>query len=75
MFLYLKLPGIDCTYYRKIESQPEECAITAMIYWNVISGRGSRMKENEDGFEVKPWTGVLEKEQIWERIPNEFSFS
>lgn len=32
------------------------------------------MKENQDGLEVKLWTGVFEKETIWEVVDDEFSF-
>lgn len=45
------------------------------IHCDVISGKGWRRKENQEGLEGKLWATVLGKEQIWEMADDEFSFS
>ena len=59
--LLLKLPGIDFIYSVKIQSQEEEYAITLMIHCNMISGKATRMKESQDGWEVKLWMGFKKR--------------
>ena len=60
--------------YENLKPGPTLCN-RCEIHCDVISGEGSRRKENQEGLEVKLWRRVLEKEQIWEMADDEFSFS